>query len=449
MDQSHYEELRKLKAAASSNKDARLRLKEELSGLTNSEKAEFARKMKLDDELEKPAKNDFRGVKHQKGKIALIEHTNQHQDFLLKSTFLAMENYIFDRFRLAKQFTSDEQSVITKFLNSVFEHNSSGHVDSVYDVFVKPMLKERDESLLSSTAQINPAFIPNPRIAEFNTFAQVVNMTQPHNYNIIKCNFADEELNDALAKEYSELVHPITTDEFQKFGMTERWFICNKGKLVPMPSYSQVRNASNYFINKFEEHRFLTSVIFQQKPERELLVHLHGLFDSIEKADEYRVKESSNIHDKVFAMPVGYSVLSGDFRSNQEGTVIYNPSDPDIELMVNGKQNIRRAESRVMKKRTMSKLHDRADPETMKAIREFNKAKELLRTEGEKKVREKYSASEVNDKITEIRNAESLIDKKINDALQFLGENELLFNTLKVKDGKMEKGEDYVVNFDQ
>lgn len=439
MDQRHYEELRSL-VKSSLDEETKKRLKDELLQLSDREKAEFARKMKLDDELEKPAKNEFRGVGQQKGKIALVEYINQDQNFMLRSAFLAMENYIFDRFRTAKMEPAERETV-SKFLSIIFDHSASNHVDTIYDVFVKPLVRERDESMLNSEAQINPAYIPKPIVKEFDNFNDVT-----LDCNIVKCKFHDAETS---VEKYSNLVTPTTIEEMRELEMQERWFIVKKDKLVPMPSYSQIRNASNYFINKYEEHRMLTSIIYQQNPKQELIVHLHGLFDSIEKADEYRIKNSDKIHDKVVVVPVGYTAIAGDFRANRDGITMYNPSDPEIELMINGKHNIRRAEANVMKKRTMTKLAERANPETLKMIRNFNKQKELLRTKGEKKVREKLSKDEnYNDAMVTIECGKSAIDKKINDALQFLDDNELVFNTLKVKDGKMEKGEDYVVRFD-
>lgn len=439
MDQRHYEELRTL-AKSSLDENTKKKLKDELLQLSDREKAEFARKMRLDDELEKPAKNDFRGVGQQKGKIALVEYINQDQDFMLRTSFLAMENYIFDRFRTAKMEPS-EREIVSKFLGNIFDHSASNHVDTVYDVFVKPLIRERDEQLLNSNTQINPAYIPKATVGEFDNFADVT-----LDYNIVKCKFYDAE---ASVERYSELVAPITIEELRELEMQERWFIVKKDKLIPMPSYSQIRNASNYFINKYEEHRLLASVIYQQNPKQELVVHLHGVFDSIEKADEYRIKNSDKIHDKVVVMPVGYTAIAGDFRANRDGVTMYNPSDPEIELMINGKHNIRRAEANVMKKRTMTKLSERANPETMKMIRNYNKQKEMLRTKGEKKVREKLSNDkDYVDAMKIVESGQSAIDKKINDALQFLDDNEIVFNTLKVKSGRMEKGEDYAVRFD-
>lgn len=446
MDQQYYNELRKLKVLAASDKDARAKLRSELAELTDTEKAEFARKIRLDEELSRPATNDFRGLKAQRGKVALIEYTNQSQDFLLKTMFLAMENYIYDRLRSMKQLETNERATVSKFLDVVFNHSCSGHVDTVYDVFVKPLVKERNDSLLSSTEQVNPAYIPTPKVGKFDTFGEFLKWYDSGRAcHVVKCNFADSDDLQSLADRYSTLVAPITVDEFRELGSSERWFIYNKDKLVPMPSYSQVRNASNFFINKFEEHRTLASIIFGQKPEHELLIHVHGLFDSMERVDEYRVKESASIYDRAVVAPVGHSALGGDFRPNREGVIIYNPSDPDIELMVNGRQNIRRAEKQVMEKKTMSKLSDRADPETMKAIRHFNRMKERLRSKGEKEVLAKYSTDEQPERIAEIRNAESIVDKKLNDVLQFLGEDEIVFSPLKVKDGKMKKMEERVV----
>lgn len=444
MDQLLYEELRVLKSDAVKNKESRVRFLEEMERLTEREKAEFARKSKLDDELDADYRNEFRGVKGQKGKLFVLEYQDYSQSFMQQTMFLAMQNYMFDRFRRDKVLTDDEKASVSKFLGIVFDHTESNHVDSVYDVFIKPHLNKRYESMsTSSTEQVNPAYISDAKVKHFGQFDDV---ELTNDYNIAVCKFGDAT--DKLVKHYSSLVRPISLEEMQKLKFQERWFIRTKTGLVPMPSYSQLRNSYNYFSNKFEEHRQLANIVFGTRPNKELLVHVHGMFDSMEQADEYRVKNSSNIHDRAVVAPVGFSVLAGDFRCNHDGVVMYNPSDPDVEIMLNGKHNIRRAEAKVMKKRTISKLSKRAPPETLNAIRNFNKAKERLETEAVKNVKEKYKGNELNENLKKIDNATARIDEKINDALQFLDSDEVVLNTLKAKGGKIVKGDDLVVKLE-
>ncbi len=91
----------------------------------------------------------------------------------------------------------------------------------------------------------------------------------------------------------------------------------------------------------------------------------------------------------------------------------------------------------------------RANPETMNMIRNFNRAKERLATKTEKAVREKYSGNEEIEKIKTIENGQAALDKKINDALNLdLDDDEVVFNTLKTKKGKLIKGDDIVVKLE-
>lgn len=479
MDEQLYEQLSFYESHLN-DAECSAKLKEELSKMTKTERAEYVRRRRLDKELAKPRENKYRGLKSQNGKLVLFEFDNLTRDFDIKTIFLAMENYIFDRYRTMPDLTDNDKVSINKFLNRVFNHSSSGHVDTIYDVFVKPHINERDDAIsglinLGANTQINPAYIPKAKVARYDTFAEIPNKITS---DIVVCNFLDvvspnhaREINDTadnsmgcdsddecayegelavsssaeLVHKYCDLVAPITKEEFNELLGQERWFVHKKGKLTPMPAYAQLRNAANYHLNKLEEHRSLATIIFNARPQNELLIHTHGLFDNIELVNDYRVKESANIHGKVIAVPVGYSNLADEFKCNRESVIMYNPSDPEIEIALNGKHNIRRAEATAMKQRAMSKLDKRANKQTMDMIRDFKRAKERLATKHEKEVHSKYSGNDEIEAIRTIENAETALDTKINNALQFLDKDEVVFNTLKVKKGKLKTGDDIIV----
>lgn len=471
MDEQLYEQLSFYESHLN-DAECSAKLKEELSKMTKTERAEYVRRRRLDKELAKPRENKYRGLKSQNGKLVLFEFDNLTRDFDIKTIFLAMENYIFDRYRTMPDLTDNDKVSINKFLNRVFNHSSSGHVDTIYDVFVKPHINERDDAIsglinLGANTQINPAYIPKAKVARYDTFAEIPNKITS---DIVVCNFCDQAGShtadnlqdsddecvasnhdeslpcmDRLIRRYCDLVAPITKEEFNELLGQERWFVHKKGKLTPMPAYAQLRNAANYHLNKLEEHRSLATIVFNARPQNELLIHTHGLFDNIELVNDYRVKESANIHGKVIAVPVGYSNLADEFKCNRESVIMYNPSDPEIEIALNGKHNIRRAEATAMKQRAMSKLDKRANKQTMDMIRDFKRAKERLATKHEKEVHSKYSGNDEIEAIRTIENAETALDTKINNALQFLDKDEVVFNTLKVKKGKLKTGDDIIV----
>ena len=120
--------------------DLKKRYMTELTNMTKTERSEYARRRKFDTEITKPFENKYRGVRSQNGKLVMLEYQNLSRDFDVRTIFLAMENYVFDRYRSLTDLTDDDKVVINKFLGKLFNHAESSHVDTIYDVFVKPHL---------------------------------------------------------------------------------------------------------------------------------------------------------------------------------------------------------------------------------------------------------------------------------------------------------------------
>lgn len=435
MDEQLYEYLLEL----SLSPEKRQEFVNKMAELDPVQLKEWHRRQNLEKELAEPYSTKLRCAKGQEDKLCLFEYDSITREFDLQHAWLSMQNFIYDRYR-AMKLPAEKVVHINEFLNTLFDHNTSGHIDSIYDVFIKPHVNERfDQQNEGCEVQNNPAFIPKPQIARFALFMDIT----VANCQIVECDMEDD-LSDELLERYRELVHPITKDEMADLLGVKRMFIVHKDKLVPTPAYAQMRNAFNYHSAKLEEHRFMTQLVFGTRPSHEMRIHVHGVFKDMKEIDDYRIRKHSNIHGKAVVAPIGRSALADDFRSNKDGITLYNPSDPEIEIMMNGKHNIRRAEAKVMRKR-MSKLQDRTSQETLNKIRKFNQQKERL-NKGLKNIREKYSGEDEVKLSMQVEDAKSALDKKINDCLSMCTDSdEVVFPTLKIKGGKLGKGEDFVV----
>ncbi len=243
---------------------------------------------------------------------------------------------------------------------------------------------------------------------------------------------------------FSKYVYPITADELATMeGQVQAFIVKDTDTLVPVPSYWQYRNLLNYYNVKLEEHRLMSSLLTGRKPSTELLLHVHGVFDSTEDMETYRIKKSANIHGKAVVCPIGRTALGDDFRTNKDGIIMYNPADPEIEIMMQGKHNIRRVEAEAVKAR-MQNIGERSDPETISKIRKWRQARDKL-TKGKAKILKKFANEESVEIDAKVETAVTALDRKIHDALEMLDDDEVVFETLEVQGGKLRKGEDLVM----
>lgn len=469
MDEQLYAELSKFVT----NKD-KSGLMHELQGLDEVTRAEFARRQRMERDMNKPYDNKPRCADGQLGKFCLLEYDNVEREFETLTAFVAMSNYLYDRLDtqyaapLAAVAKLDEQLLgphgdiacdnpedeknrehardyksIKGFLDSVFNHRYSKHIDTIYDVFLKPLTAERNQMMQESRDnQLNPAFIPTANVVKFDTFTDLCAKMESLHGNIVECSFMDEN-NTNTYNAYCKMVARVDREEFDSYYGQTQAFVVNGESLMPVPSFWQYRNALNFYNTKLEEHRFLASQLSGMKPSSELLMHVHGVFATTEEMEAYRIKKSENIRGKAVVCPVGRTALGDEFRINKDGIIMYNPADPEIEIMMQGKHNIRRVEAEAVKKR-MSRVADRTDPKTVSEIRKWRQARDKL-TKGKAKTLQKYAHTDTVEVDAKIENAISSLDKKINDALNMLDDDEVVLETLEVKDGKMKRGEELIM----
>lgn len=461
MDEQLYEELSDLVV----RKD-KFGLMKRLEELDDSTRAEFARRQRLEKELINPYDPRPRCADGQLGKFCLIEYENVERDFETVTAFIAMSSYLYER--LGNLYgNSDEDKyeckIVRKFLDNIFNHRYSKHIDTIYDVYLKSNTKERSEMMKETRdEQLNPAFIPSPKVMKVERFADLAKSLQENGSPFSGTGDSFSETEDTYihkivecsafsamdAEQYAKLVYGASIDglaeELEAMDGQEQAFIVkNAETIVPIPSYWQYRNLLNYYNVKLEEHRLMSSIMTGRKPSSELLLHVHGVFSTTDEMETYRIKKSSNIHGKAVVCPVGRTALGDDFRTNKDGIIMYNPADPEIEIMMQGKHNIRRIEAEAVKGR-MQNINERSDPATIAKIRKWRQARDKL-TKGKAKILKKFANEETVEIDAKVETAVTAIDRKIHDALSMLDDDEVVFETLEVKDGKLTKGEDMVM----
>ncbi len=442
MDEQLYEELSELVV----QKD-KFGLIKRLEELDDNVRAEFARRQRLEKELINPYDGKPRCADGQLGKFCLFEYDNVERDFETVTAFIAMSSYMYERLGNSFDKTEEDQrAVVRKFLDNIFNHRYSKHIDTIYDVYLKSNTKERSEMMKETRdQQLNPAFIPTPTIVKFEQLSDLVSNISDNIGKIAEVTIQSIESRfDNPVELFSKYVYPITADELATMeGQVQAFIVKDTDTLVPVPSYWQYRNLLNYYNVKLEEHRLMSSLLTGRKPSTELLLHVHGVFDSTEDMETYRIKKSANIHGKAVVCPIGRTALGDDFRTNKDGIIMYNPADPEIEIMMQGKHNIRRVEAEAVKAR-MQNIGERSDPETISKIRKWRQARDKL-TKGKAKILKKFANEESVEIDAKVETAVTALDRKIHDALEMLDDDEVVFETLEVQGGKLRKGEDLVM----
>jgi hypothetical protein len=445
MDEQLYEELTDLVT-----KGLKDDFKEVFYKLDENVRAEFIRRTRMDKELSTPYDGKPRCADGQLGKFCLVEYDNVEREFDTLTALFATSEYLYDRLRVARKADPNKYPGAEEFLNSVFSFTHSAHLDSIYDIFIKGFNAEKSKMMETvSDSQLNPAYIHTPTVVEYQRFADIVYGEK----TIASCDFLDAD-EETSHQRYCNIVMNISREDFIALKGENHKFIVSKAvnptvkdnlKLIPLPSYWQYRNVLNFYNAKLEELRYLTSFIIGRKPEREMLLHVHGIFNNTDDIENYRIKKASNIHGKATVCPIGYSALADDFRANKEGITVYNPADPEIEIMMQGKHNIRRVEAEAIKARSMKNINDRVNPETAKKMRDWRSKKEHLNKNKSKILSKITTDDNTMEADAKIENAITAIDKKIHDVLSVLDDDEVVFESFNVKDGKLERGEDYVM----
>jgi hypothetical protein len=214
------------------------------------------------------------------------------------------------------------------------------------------------------------------------------------------------------------------------------------GKIIPMPTFTQYRNAYNYCNTHYDEGRILAKNIFGTIPTCELSFKIHGVFKDMDEANIYRIKNSAKI-SHLYPAELGKTILADNYRSNLTGIILYNPSDPDLEIMLQGKHNIMRAEAKLMKERSRKITKDERIPkESMEKIRNFKRAK----SDAIKKINKLKHNNALENDILDIEAEVTKHEQDINkEVAKFTRDEESIIRGFKVKKGKIASKADYIM----
>jgi hypothetical protein len=198
-----------------------------------------------------------------------------------------------------------------------------------------------------------------------------------------------------------------------------------------MPSIEQVSNFVNYSDANFEQVRAVVSGIMGYKASHEATIHVHGVFDSADDPEltKYRLANSDKINQLADLLPIpfGYSYLYDKYKDFRSNIVLFNPSDPDVELL-HSNRIVADMNSHAMFKKRLTNLEGRMSKQDLKAIKEYR---------GEiEKVRKLPVSEKPPDMENYIADLKAKIDKIYESNTN---KEEVITNVIKIGKGKATK----------
>lgn len=198
-----------------------------------------------------------------------------------------------------------------------------------------------------------------------------------------------------------------------------------------MPSVEQVNNFINHADTNFEQIRAVVSGVMGYKASHEATIHVHGVFNSADDPEltKYRIANSDKINQLADLLPVpfGNTYLYDKYKDFRSGVVLFNASDPDVEIL-NSNRVVSDMNSHAMFKKRLNNLEGRMNKQDLRAIKEYKGEIERVRklpvSEKPPKM-EKYIAK-LKTKIEKIYEANT--DKE-----------EVITNVIKIDKGKVSK----------
>lgn len=194
-----------------------------------------------------------------------------------------------------------------------------------------------------------------------------------------------------------------------------------------VPSIDQWTNFLKYADAKFPELRALVSGMFGIRPSQDAIIHVHGVFNSATDPalTNYRNANMDKISSlaELIPVPIGTTWLLDKYKQFVSGTVLYNPSEPDLEILHTNRQTVEMNSNAMFNKR-VKKLKNRMTGEDIARIKNYRSEIESFRK---------------NDTgvVPEVKQNIDVLKKKIDEIHEkYTNENEVITNVIKVTPGK-------------
>lgn len=141
-----------------------------------------------------------------------------------------------------------------------------------------------------------------------------------------------------------------------------------------MPTPEQVKNFTDFCTNKLEEVRAVTTALTGYLPSQEAIIRIHGIFDDMGKEFmEYRDKVFFELDrtSTLYPIPVGHVRLMDPYREYRSGINVFNPSEPDVEILNANRLQLTRSQGVEFKKR-LQNLDGKLSEEESAALKNYN-----------------------------------------------------------------------------
>lgn len=198
-----------------------------------------------------------------------------------------------------------------------------------------------------------------------------------------------------------------------------------------MPSIEQYMNFCNHADANFEQIRAVVSGTLGFRASHEATIHVHGVFNSVDDPEitKYRINnaEKLNALAELIPVPFGRTYLYDKYKSYRSNIVLFNGSDPDVEIL-NSNRIATDMNNHAMFKKRLNNLEGRMSKQDLLAIKDYRSEIERLR---------KLPAAEKPPKVTQkIAKLNTKIDK-IYEANT--SDKEVITGVVKVSKGKVSK----------
>jgi len=197
-----------------------------------------------------------------------------------------------------------------------------------------------------------------------------------------------------------------------------------------MPSIDQTMNVYNYLDLNIESIRGVVSALFGIRASHESTIHVHGVFDSIDDPElmKYRLNNANrfNAATELLPVPIGNTYLYDKFKQLRSNVVLFNSSDPDVEIL-HSNRLMTDMNSHAMFKKRLNNLEGRMSKDQLGAISGYRKEIDRLKNAPAGTI------PKVDQKLVKLR---SKIDKIYEENTK---ETEVITDVIKLSGGKAVK----------
>lgn len=197
-----------------------------------------------------------------------------------------------------------------------------------------------------------------------------------------------------------------------------------------MPSIDQIANINNYMDLNIESIRAVVSGVLGIRAGHEATIHVHGVFDNMQDDEMLKYRNANmnkfNSATELLPIPFGHTFLIDKFRDLRRNIVLFNTSDPEVEILHSNRLTTE-MNSHAMFKKRLNKLEGRMSKSDIAAIKEYRSEIDKLSKMPAKAV------PKIDQKLAKLREK---IDK-IHEANT--KDTEVITNVIKVSKGKVTK----------